>query len=145
MYEGLTWDALGDQGVQWAAALAPRQATYTKAEQTPLPATAGEELALVTGAVTYDGGTMFYQGAVMPRLAFPAAVVLNPADAERLHLVEGATVTVQNTNGQLTLATRIDAQIQPGTAWIPESLPGAPVGALFNGRDVETVKIQNNG
>jgi predicted molibdopterin-dependent oxidoreductase YjgC len=145
MYEGLTWDALGDQGAQWDATLAPWKPAYVRAEQLPLPEPADEELALVTGAVTYDGGTMFYHGQVMPRLAFPSAVVLNPVDAGRMEVMEGATVTVSNSNGQLTLAARIDANIQPGTAWVPESLPGAPVGALLNGRAVEYVKIQKNG
>jgi predicted molibdopterin-dependent oxidoreductase YjgC len=144
-YEGFTWDALGDQGAQWDAALVPWKPAYARSEQLSLPEPTDEELALVTGAVTYDGGTMFYHGEVMPRLAFPTAVVLNPVDAERLAVREGAAVTVWNTNGQLTLAARLDPNIQPGTAWIPESLPGAPVGALLNGGDVEHVKIQNNG
>lgn len=141
IYAGLTWDALGDQGVQWDAAQVRPQLAYHKAEQLPLPAMANGELALVTGAVTYDGGTMFHQGAIMPRIAFPTAVVLNPADATRLQVEEGSTVKVRSINGELTLAAKLDGQIQPGTAWIPEGLLNAPVGALLNGSDVTYVQV----
>ncbi|MCL4861090.1 MAG: NADH-quinone oxidoreductase subunit NuoG [Caldilineaceae bacterium] len=141
IYAGLTWDALGDQGVQWDASLVRPQPVYRAAEQLPLPAPTGDQLALVTGAVTYDGGTLFYQGEVMPQLAFPAAVVLNPVDAARLQVEEGAAVTVRNANGELSVAVKLDAQVQPGAAWVPEGLPGAPVGALLNGSDVVLVTI----
>jgi NADH-quinone oxidoreductase subunit G len=142
LYEGLTWEALGDQGVQWDASRVRPQPVYRKAEQLPLPAASDGELALVTGAVTYDGGTMFYHGATMPKLAFPTAVVLNPADAARTQIEEGAPVMVRSAHGDLRLAVKLDPQIQPGTAWIPESLPGAPVGALLNGSDIVYVKVQ---
>ncbi|HMN29559.1 MAG TPA: NADH-quinone oxidoreductase subunit NuoG, partial [Caldilineaceae bacterium] len=135
IYEGLTWEALGDQGLQWDAAAVRQTPAYRKAEQPALPAVAEGELVLITGPVTYDGGTMFYQGEVMPKLAFPTAVVLNPADALRLQTDEGAPVTVRSAYGALQLAVKLDAQVRPGSAWIPEGLPGAPVGALLNGSD----------
>lgn len=141
IYAGLTWDALGDQGVQWDASLVRPQPAFRTAEQLPLPAPTGDELALVTGAVTYDGGTLFYHGEVMPKLAFPAAVVLNPVDAARLQVAEGAAVTVRNANGELNVTVKLDAQVQPGAAWVPEGLPGAPVGALLNGSDAVLVTI----
>ena len=40
---------------------------------------------------------------------------------------------------------RWPGQIQPGTVWIPESLPGKPVGALLNGSQVAAVNIQAEG
>jgi hypothetical protein len=48
---------------------------------------------------------------------------------------------VRTEHGAITLAARFDTQVQPGTAWIPESLPGAPVGALLNGSDHTLVTI----
>ncbi len=141
-YAGLTWEALGDQGVQWAAERVRVEASYQALEQPELPTTTADDLLLVTGAVTYDGGTMFYQGKTMPNLAFPTAVVLNPIDATRLQVEAGAPLTVRSANGTLQLAAKIDPQVQVGTAWIPESLPGAPVGTLLNGSDVTTVTIQ---
>jgi formylmethanofuran dehydrogenase subunit D len=66
-------------------------------------------------------------------MAFGAEVRLNPADGEKLGAADGATVTVRSDYGALTLAVKLDATIKPGVAWIPESLPGAPVGALLNG------------
>ncbi len=141
-YAGLTWEALGDQGVQWDAKTVQVEASYQALEALEQPTISDNDLLLVTGAVTYDGGTMFYQGEIMPNLAFPSAVVLNPIDATRLEVEAGAPLTVRNANGTLQLAAKIDPQVQVGTAWIPESLPGAPVGTLLNGSDVTTVTIQ---
>ena len=39
----------------------------------------------------------------------------------------------------------MDAQVQPGTLWIPESLPGAPLGTLFNGSELATATVQPVG
>jgi hypothetical protein len=41
----------------------------------------------------------------------------------------------------LELTVKFDVTVKPGTAWIPESLPGAPVGALLNGSIVANVFI----
>ncbi|GIV77136.1 NADH-quinone oxidoreductase subunit NuoG [Litorilinea aerophila] len=141
-YGGLTWDALGDQGLQWdAAAVRPRPA-YRKVQQPPLPAADGDEFTLVTGTVLYDGGTLFRLTTQMQNMAFGPVAGFNPADAERLGIQDGAEVQVGNDHGQLTLKAVRHAQVQPGTVWIPESLPGAPVGALLNGSDVETVRVK---
>ena len=62
--------------------------------------------------------------------------------AAGLGVTDGAMVHVRSAHGELTLVVKIEAQVQPGTAWSPESLPGAPVGALLNGSDVAHVKVQ---
>jgi anaerobic selenocysteine-containing dehydrogenase len=51
-------------------------------------------------------------------------------------------VKVTNRHGELRLAAKVDSQVRQGTIWIPESLPGAPVGALLNGRAVEYVRVE---
>jgi len=58
---------------------------------------------------------------------------------------DGKPVVVRNAYGQLTLNAKVDAQVQPGTLWIPESLPGAPLGTLFNGSELATATVQPVG
>jgi NADH-quinone oxidoreductase chain G len=143
-YDGLTWEALGDQGRQWDADSAPAAAAHGSAEGA---STAGSDngeypLSLVTGTVLYDGGTLFSLTEEMHGMAHGATVTLNPADAAAIGVDAGSPVTVQSEQGDLALIAAVDAQVQTGTAWIPESLPGAPVGALLNGSYIQKVKVE---
>jgi NADH-quinone oxidoreductase chain G len=135
IYAGLTWEAIGDQGLQWSVAdhgYVQPELSYARAVQPELPKLDGG-LMLMCGSVLYDGGALFGLTKQMKNMAFGAEVRLNPADGEKLGAADGATVTVRSDYGALTLAVKLDATIKPGVAWIPESLPGAPVGALLNG------------
>ncbi len=60
MYDGLTWDALGDQGIQWDAAAVRAGPSYRKVTQPDLPDNSDRAFTLVTGTVLYDDGTLFY-------------------------------------------------------------------------------------
>ncbi len=145
-YAGLNWEALGDQGRQWAAEAAPSAAESTGRGTAGVHAGASEEadypLSLVTGTVLYDGGTLFGLTEQMHGMAHGATVTLNPADAATFGVEAGSPVTVQSDQGQLEVTAAVDAQVQQGTAWIPESLPGAPVGALLNGSYTQRVKVE---
>ena len=143
-YDGLTWEALGDQGRQWDADSAPAAAAHGSAEgaSTAGPDNGEYPLSLVTGTVLYDGGTLFSLTEEMHGMAHGATVTLNPADAAAIGVDAGSPVTVQSEQGDLALIAAVDAQVQTGTAWIPESLPGAPVGALLNGSYTQKVKVE---
>lgn len=141
IYAGISWASLGDHGLQWDAAAIAGEAVYRKAEQPELPK-GDNTLALVTGTVLYDGGDLFKLTKQMGDMAFGASVWLNPVDAGQLGVEEGAPVKVHNSYGALSLTARTDAAVKRGTAWIPESLPGAPVGALLNGSAVERVQVE---
>jgi len=140
LYAGMTWDSLGDQGLQWDAFGVAPDAALQKIAQPDLPATE-DALRLVGGTVLYDGGDLFSLTKQMASTSFGPHVGLNPADAARLGIAAGAPVKVKNEHGTLALAVKIDARVKAGTAWIPASLPGAPVGALLNG-GLEVVKIE---
>jgi predicted molibdopterin-dependent oxidoreductase YjgC len=142
MYAGLSWNALGDQGIQWDASLVRPEPVYRQVEQKSPPSSASDELALVTGTVLYDAGTMFWITEPLRKIATGAVVALNPGDAQRLTLETGASVVVSSPEGSLPLTVTIDESVNPGTAWIPESLPGAPVGALLNGSVNQRVRIE---
>ncbi len=145
-YAGLTWEALGDQGLQWDAGSAPATESSGGRTSERMPEFAADNaefpLNLVTGTVLYDGGTLFSLTDQMHGMAHGATVTLNPADAAEFGLDPGSAVTVQSEQGQLDVTVGIDEQVQTGTAWIPESLPGAPVGALLNGSYIQRVKVE---
>ncbi len=143
-YSGLTWEALGDQGSQWDANAAPAAAEQgsTRGASTDGPDNSEYPLSLVTGTVLYDGGTLFGLTEEMHGIAHGATVTLNPADAAAIGVDVGSKVSVHSEQGSLELEAAVDAQVQTGTAWIPESLPGAPVGALLNGSNTQQVRVE---
>jgi NADH-quinone oxidoreductase subunit G len=141
MYAEFSWNALGDQGLQWDASLARPEPVYRQVQYSTESST-GDELALVAGTVLYDAGTMFWITEPLRKMAPGPVVALNPADAQRLALEAGAAVTVSSPEGSLPLTVAIDESVNPGTAWIPESLPGAPVGALLNGSANQRVRVE---
>ena len=146
-YAGLTWESLGDQGRQWEARSSTgyrcfRQDADLRAYQNPRSGDAEYPLSLVAGTVLFDGGTLFGLTDQMHGMAHGATVTLNPADAAELGLDAGSAVTVRSEQGSLDVTLAVDAQVQTGSAWIPESLPGAPVGALLNGSFTQWVKVE---
>ena len=145
MYDKLTWAALGDEGKQWpweppkaeagrqaggALPAAPRRLVVPERRS---GAQAGGDFpfTLVAGRVLFDGGTLLRPTEVAEKVAVAAAVAINPADASREKLAAGQAVTVSSAAGQLTLPLLLDDAVQPGTLWIPYSLPGAPVETLL--------------
>ena len=90
----------------------------------------------------FDGGNLFRLTKQMQEMAAGAAVALNPADVAGLGVAEGDQVTVRNSYGSISVAVKADPTVKAGAAWLPASLPGAPVGALLNGgaESVEIVK-----
>lgn len=145
MYDKLSWATLGDEGQQWpwelpkAEASRPAGGVLSTAQRrlvvperrSTSQATSDFPYALVTGRVLFDGGTLVRQTEVAEKVAVPLAVAINPADAAREKLAAGQAVLVSSAAGQLTLALRLDQAVQPGTLWIPLSLPGAPVETLL--------------
>ncbi len=144
LYHGLNWDALGDQGEQWDAKPARTPLRFERAEQSALlgRGAGGDRYDLVSGTVLYDGGTLLQKTPQMQAMTFGAAVGIHPSDAEKMGIADGTMLAVRSDQGQLFLAARIDPSVRPGTVWIPESLPDAPVGTLLDGRATERVTVQ---
>ncbi len=136
-YADMTWENIGDQGLQWDAGAVRKEGKIGEAKQAAL----ADGLSLVAGTVLYDGGNLFSQTKQMADVALGAVVTVHPEDASKMGIEAGTQLVVRNSHGSLTLAARLDPQVKPGTVWIPESLPQSPVGALLNGSDVETVEI----
>jgi predicted molibdopterin-dependent oxidoreductase YjgC len=142
LYQGLTWDALGDQGQQYDASSVRPAAKLRKLEQGEVPTLSAQELILVSGAVTYDDGTMFRLTPQMRNYAFGRSAGLNASDAAKFGIEDGTPIVVQSERGELELSAKISEQVLPGTVWIPESLAGAPVGSLVNGNAVTKVTVK---
>ena len=142
LYQGLTWDALGDQGQQYDASSVRPAAQLRKLEQGATPTLSGQELLLVSGTVTYDDGNMFRLTPQMRPYAFGRNAGINASDAAKMGIEDGTPLVVQSDRGVLELNAKIHDQVLPGTVWIPESLEGAPVGTLTNGNAVTKVTVK---
>jgi formylmethanofuran dehydrogenase subunit D len=57
-------------------------------------------------------------------------------------VVTGDLLTVRTAHGEAILAARVDATVQPGTVWIPESLPNAAGAGLAGETPTESVTIK---
>jgi len=133
-YAGITWQALGDQGIQWPA-------PEPDAEPSPIidvsrvAARPGGGYWLVSGPVLWDDGTFMQYGAEEVRKLVPAPfIALNPADLRADNLCENCEVTVRSPLATLTLMLRLDPAVTPGTAWVPLGLAGRPAETLGGGR-----------
>jgi predicted molibdopterin-dependent oxidoreductase YjgC len=148
-YEGLAWDALGDQGVQWDAGAVRSDAAYQAIVQPDLPAGEGQ-FALVTGTVLYDDGNLFSHTELMRGMAFGTGAGINPEDAQRLGIVEGTSLCLasavdggaEDASGGLALPAIVSEQVLPGTIWVPASQHNAPVGDLLDGAYAASVTIE---
>ncbi len=130
-YAGMTWDSLDGDGRQWAwdALLVDRE--LQPHDEVALPEVEGYPFRLVTGNLLWDGGTVFAATPAMMGLVIQAAH-LHPDDAAGLGLQECDPVEIRSQAGQVRTAVHFDPAVRPGTLFVPFSLPGAPVGSLFD-------------
>jgi len=142
IYKGMTWEALGDQGQQYDASSVRPSANLAQIEQGAIETLGAQELLLVSGRVTYDDGNLFRLTPEMRNYAFGRNAGINASDAARLGLSDGAAILVSSDRGEVTLNAKIHENVLPGTIWIPESLLGAPVGALSNGSAATKVTVK---
>jgi predicted molibdopterin-dependent oxidoreductase YjgC len=142
LYKGMTWDALGDQGLQYDAGKIRPAAQLRKLQQVETPTLSDGELFLVGGSVTYDDGTLFKLTETMRNYAFGRNAGINAQDAAKLGIEDGAPIVVENERGTLALNAKIHEQVLPGTLWIPESIEGAPVGTLLDSSGVTKVSVK---
>ncbi len=140
-YVDINWDSLGDQGRQRQPDFGHKSA-LAGPEETPAstPPTA-DSLRLFRGRVFYDAGRLTELTPEMaPSISAPFAAV-HPSELQLRDLKDGEEVTVTSTYGSLSIVLRSDANVVPGSIWIPDSLHAAPVGALLNGTYWEWVSL----
>ena len=131
-YAELRWDNLGELGMQWPLPLAPRQPRRVEpVEVPPAPALPDGGLWLVSGPLLWDSSVFMEHAAEEICNLIPTPfVALSPADFKSAGLTEGEPVTVGSEYGSVSLVVKADDSVQPGTAWIPVGLAGAPAETL---------------
>ncbi|HID63666.1 MAG TPA: NADH-quinone oxidoreductase subunit NuoG [Anaerolineae bacterium] len=139
-YEGLSYDTLGDDGLQVATEGGTRR--FAQADFSPPAADAAYPLALVTGRLLYDRGSPFAQSEIMRQFIPEPFVEINPADAETLRIADQDVVTVSSARDSLELKAKVSDDIRPGCVFVPLHLNEMPVVALSEaGAAVTWVKV----
>jgi predicted molibdopterin-dependent oxidoreductase YjgC len=135
-YAGLQWEALGDSGLQWSPQAIPRPTRRVETiESVPGAELSPGGLWLVSGPLLWDAGIWMQRGAEQVQRLIPEPfVALNPSDLARSGLAEGSQVAVNSAHATVSLVLKANATVQPGTAWVPARLAGAPAEVLGAGR-----------
>ncbi len=146
IYGEMEWDALGDQGLQWDASMAPTATAIEAPSPKEAPSltespTTTRAFALIGGTVVYDGGTMFYRTEQMRDRVY-YGVYLNPGDAENLGIEDGHMVQIISDAATITLPAHPNEQVLPGRVWIPESQLGVRMRDLYGNSTTASVDIR---
>jgi NADH-quinone oxidoreductase subunit G len=94
---------------------------------------AGDRLRLVALRTLWDAGTMAAHSPHLAPLAAPSTVRVNPADAQRLGLTAGATVSVRSPRGQVVLPVALEGGVPVGSVVVPFNQPTVSASALIDG------------
>jgi NADH-quinone oxidoreductase subunit G len=124
-FGGTAFENMQGLGVQLA--LAPPSSESIKIDDLPLKiASEDEGLRLVPITKLYDLGTTIVRSDILhPRLA-PVEIGLNPDDAERMGIPNGAKVELRMDGRSVTLPARVDKHVPVGMALLPRSM-GIPL------------------
>ncbi len=145
MYDGLTWDALGEAGRQWPADALP----VAKRFQPVMLSTDshnGYPYWLLTERVLYDSGLLFRTTAQGRNLIVAPAVHMHPADLAATKFAEGEQVKVTSPHGMVVLPLLADETVRRGTLFVPLSVDGAPAERLMaGGYGPVPVRLEGNG
>jgi len=132
LYDGLTWEALGDEGKQWPAEALPLR---TRLQSVTLPTLSRREFThwLIAERVLYDAGQLFATTAQSKNLIVAPAVRINPHDLAATALTVGQEVQLTSPHGVVRLPLEVDENVSPGTLFVPLGLAGAPAEQLLDG------------
>jgi predicted molibdopterin-dependent oxidoreductase YjgC len=142
-YRGVGLDEMADSGWQ-----RPAPATQARRSFVPVdPGTAGPNpgypLALVTGRLLYDRGTLLRRSEWIQKLVPEAFVMIHPSDAAELGLAEGDDASVVSAVGRLGLRVKVSEDVVPGVAFAPLNLSDAPLSVLVTDcRSLPQVRIE---
>jgi formate dehydrogenase alpha subunit len=135
-YAGITYDRIGDQGLQWPCPTVEHPGTPVlhvgrfgrglgnlQAVDWKPPAEEPDEeypFVFTTGRVLYHyhTGSMTRRSAGLEAIAPEAIVELNTADAARLAIVDGAKVKVTSRRGQVTAKAEVSGKVEPGVVFM---------------------------
>jgi predicted molibdopterin-dependent oxidoreductase YjgC len=148
VYGGITYDRLERGALQWPCPQRDHPGTpylhkgrFTRGlgkfhavefvEPRELP-DADYPFVLSTGRILrhFHTGTMSRRSAVLDSLVPVGAIEIHPADAERLHIADGAPVEVASRRGRIEIAARVTDRVAPGTLFLAFHYREAPANRL---------------
>jgi len=133
-YRGLDSAKVGSAGWQSPAHPAPPRRAFVRVEARRPSSDPEYPLALVTGRLFYDRGTLLRCSERIQRLVPDAFVQVHPDDAQKLDLADGERVSVVSASGEIECTARIGPEIAPGVVYVPRNLGAVSVSALFADR-----------
>ncbi len=134
IYEGMSFTADVREGVQWATlaegdpALTPKLPLRFIAPANPPDAEDG--LLLAARRVLYDAGRLLAEAELMQPHLHQPHLWLSRADAARLGVANGETVTVSRNGVAVTLPVQVKRQLDAGVALVARNLAGRPAEKL---------------
>ena len=147
-YAGMTYERMGTQGLQWPCPTEDHPGTkylhkgqFTRGKgllqgirfQQPDELTDDEyPLLLTTGRMLYHYCTMTRLSQNLEWLRPYELAEVNPADAERLGLVEDELVRVSSRRGSITTRVTVTERVPPGTMFMTFHYKESPVNELTN-------------
>jgi NADH-quinone oxidoreductase subunit G len=146
-YDGTSYENTEGLGVQIASgADGGKSALNITARMPQAPAVAGEgTLRLIAAVRAYDAGDWGRGSTLAPRMV-PPHVILSVADAQRLGISIGETVTLHSSAGQISLPAQIDAGLAEGLVLAPlvrgAALPAVVTGAITDVTIAKTAKAE---
>ena len=123
--------------------LAPRTVPLTAARSQREAPAEGEGLTLFSYPLLVDEGRLSVDAdELKAALAEEPFVELNPADAERLELKDGATASIRTDSAEAELPVRVSDGISPGAAFVPWNQRGFRANVLFKGTPRATATVE---
>jgi NADH-quinone oxidoreductase subunit G len=143
-YHGLTLDAIGGRGIRWqtrdaASKLDAPELPTGQLEDPPSAPDANGSLRLGARPSLWSGYVTRH-APVLEFLKPEQTVELSPADAERLGLGSGASVSVGANGTRIAAKALVRATVPEGTAYLIEGTDDGPAGLLLNG-EPQTVEV----
>ncbi len=151
-YHGITYDALGEEGIQWPC-LEPGDAgdqyLYEDSFDTdnglgkirgclhkPPEETPDEEYPLILTTARleehYNTGTMTTRSPILMRRTPENFVDIHPADAEARGIEDGEYVKIRSRRGEIVVEANVTEDIKEGSIWTTPHFSDAPGNVLTN-------------
>ncbi len=135
IYSGMSYTADVREGVQWRTLAEHVSARVPLRFIAPMdPNGANQDLTLVAPRFLYDNGRLFAEAELMQPHIHPPQVLLSRADAQKLGLTSGDTVTISQNGASVALPVQVNRLVGEGMALVPRNLAGRPAEKLLGPR-----------
>jgi anaerobic selenocysteine-containing dehydrogenase len=88
---------------------------------------------LTVGSVQHHNGSMTLQSENNIKASEQGYAVINPADALKAGIADGATANISSPVGRVTVPARLSGDVQPGALFVPAHFHETQAGHLLTG------------